>query len=65
MWRTGLRLLTPAQNKAYAVSQLADLHQKLSKAQTAVAGTRAMAPVIKGADHKVWWLNRVQCSYTY
>ena len=24
-----------------------------------------MAPVIKGADHKVWWLNRVQCSYTY
>ncbi|KAI5888205.1 Mov34-domain-containing protein [Schizophyllum commune H4-8] len=39
-------------NKAYAVSQLADLHQKLSKAQTAVAGTRAMAPVIKGADHK-------------
>ncbi|TRM59599.1 JAB1/Mov34/MPN/PAD-1 ubiquitin protease-domain-containing protein [Schizophyllum amplum] len=39
-------------NKAYAVSQLADLHQKLSKAQTAVGGTRASAPILKGTDHK-------------
>ena len=31
----------PYQNRAYAVSQLADLHQKLSRAQTSVPNTRA------------------------
>ena len=29
------------QNRAYAVSQLADLHQKLSRAQSSVPNTRA------------------------
>nr|GAT57603.1 predicted protein [Mycena chlorophos] len=33
-------------NRAYAVSQLADLHQKLSKAQSSVASTRAAIPVL-------------------
>ncbi|KIY62389.1 Mov34-domain-containing protein [Cylindrobasidium torrendii FP15055 ss-10] len=31
-------------NRAYAVSQLTDLHAKMSKAQSAVAGTRAQVP---------------------
>lgn len=31
-------------NRAYAVSQLSDLHQKLSKAQSSVQTTRAQAP---------------------
>ncbi|EIW77364.1 Mov34-domain-containing protein [Coniophora puteana RWD-64-598 SS2] len=34
-------------NRAYAVSQLADLHQKLAKAQGAVASTRAPVPSTK------------------
>jgi len=34
-------------NRAYAVSQLSDLHQKLSKAQGAVTSTRATAPALK------------------
>ncbi|KAI0084710.1 Mov34-domain-containing protein [Irpex rosettiformis] len=34
-------------NRAYAVSQLADMHQKLSKAQQTVPNTRAPAPVAK------------------
>ncbi|KAF9525229.1 JAB1/Mov34/MPN/PAD-1 ubiquitin protease-domain-containing protein [Crepidotus variabilis] len=34
-------------NRAYAVSQLTDLHQKLSKAQNAVQSTRAYAPTLK------------------
>ncbi|KAH9939870.1 Mov34-domain-containing protein [Amylocystis lapponica] len=34
-------------NRAYAASQLADLHQKLAKAQSSVPGTRAPAPVLK------------------
>ncbi|KAJ6577298.1 Mov34-domain-containing protein [Mycena capillaripes] len=33
-------------NRAYAVSQLSDLHQKLAKAQSAVASTRAAVPVL-------------------
>ncbi|KAJ7072431.1 JAB1/Mov34/MPN/PAD-1 ubiquitin protease-domain-containing protein [Mycena amicta] len=33
-------------NRAYAVSQLADLHQKLSKAQSSVSSTRAAVPVL-------------------
>ncbi|KAL0958444.1 hypothetical protein HGRIS_000587 [Hohenbuehelia grisea] len=34
-------------NRAYAVSQLSDLHQKLSKAQSSVHSTRASPPVVK------------------
>ncbi|TCD68398.1 COP9 signalosome catalytic subunit rri1 [Steccherinum ochraceum] len=33
-------------NRAYAVSQLTDLHQKLVKAQTSVAATRAPQPIL-------------------
>lgn len=36
-------------NRAYAVSQLSDLHQKLAKAQLAVNGTRAAVPTLKDA----------------
>jgi COP9 signalosome complex subunit 5 len=35
------------------VSQLADLHQKLTKAQGSVSSTRASAPAIKEKDGKV------------
>jgi len=34
-------------NRAYAVSQLSDLHQKLAKAQVVVSGTRASVPTLK------------------
>jgi COP9 signalosome complex subunit 5 len=37
-------------NRAYAVSQLTDLHQKLMKAQTTVSSTRAPVPTIKEKD---------------
>jgi len=37
-------------NRAYAVSQLADLHQKLSKAQSSVSQTRAPVPTLKDKD---------------
>ncbi|KAF8166253.1 JAB1/Mov34/MPN/PAD-1 ubiquitin protease-domain-containing protein [Pholiota molesta] len=37
-------------NRAYAVSQLSDLHQKLAKAQNSVASTRASAPTLKEKD---------------
>ncbi|KAJ3512408.1 hypothetical protein NLJ89_g3542 [Agrocybe chaxingu] len=37
-------------NRAYAVSQLSDLHQKLSKAQSSVAQTRASAPTLKDKE---------------
>ncbi|KAJ6530028.1 JAB1/Mov34/MPN/PAD-1 ubiquitin protease-domain-containing protein [Mycena vulgaris] len=37
-------------NRAYAVSQLSDLHQKLAKAQSAVASTRATVPVLPDAQ---------------
>uniref|UniRef100_A0A8H8CFE3 COP9 signalosome complex subunit 5 n=1 Tax=Psilocybe cubensis TaxID=181762 RepID=A0A8H8CFE3_PSICU len=40
-------------NRAYAVSQLTDLHQKLAKAQNSVANTRATAPTIKDKDISV------------
>jgi COP9 signalosome complex subunit 5 len=40
-------------NRAYAVSQLADLHQKLSKAQNSVASTRAAAPALKEKETSV------------
>ncbi|RDX54713.1 Mov34-domain-containing protein [Lentinus brumalis] len=33
-------------NRAYAASQLADLHQKLTKAQTSIPSTRAPQPVL-------------------
>ncbi|KAF8221934.1 Mov34-domain-containing protein [Tricholoma matsutake] len=39
-------------NRAYSVSQLADLHQKLSKAQASVSTTRASVPTIKDKDGK-------------
>ncbi|EKM76920.1 hypothetical protein AGABI1DRAFT_62649 [Agaricus bisporus var. burnettii JB137-S8] len=39
-------------NRAYAVSQLNDLHQKLAKAQSAVSGTRATAPPLKDREGK-------------
>lgn len=39
-------------NRAYAVSQLADLHQKLSKAQSSVNQTRAPVPTLKDKDEK-------------
>jgi len=39
-------------NRAYAVSQLSDLHQKLAKAQSAVTATRAAAPVVKDDSRK-------------
>ncbi|KZP11460.1 Mov34-domain-containing protein [Athelia psychrophila] len=38
-------------NREYAVSQLSDLHQKLAKAQSAVASTRAPVPSLK--DDKI------------
>jgi hypothetical protein len=50
IWRLPC-LLTVIQNRAYAVSQLTDLHQKLSKAQGAVQNTRAQAPTLP-ADEK-------------
>jgi len=34
-------------NRAYAASQLNDMHQKLSKAQSLVGATRAQAPILK------------------
>ncbi|KAF8908567.1 JAB1/Mov34/MPN/PAD-1 ubiquitin protease-domain-containing protein [Gymnopilus junonius] len=37
-------------NRAYAVSQLSDLHQKLAKAQSAVGSTRATPPSLKDKD---------------
>ncbi|KII84562.1 hypothetical protein PLICRDRAFT_179381 [Plicaturopsis crispa FD-325 SS-3] len=39
-------------NRAYAVSQLSDLHQKLSKAQSSVQNTRATAPTLKDDHNK-------------
>jgi len=39
-------------NRAYSVSQLADLHQKLTKAQGSVSTTRASVPTIKEKDGK-------------
>ncbi|KAG2140682.1 JAB1/Mov34/MPN/PAD-1 ubiquitin protease-domain-containing protein [Suillus clintonianus] len=39
-------------NRAYAVSQIVDLHQKLSKAQASVSSTRAPVPTMKGQDEK-------------
>ena len=38
------------QNRAYAVSQLGDLHQKLSRAQANVANTQAQAPLLKDKE---------------
>jgi COP9 signalosome complex subunit 5 len=40
------------QNRAYAVSQIVDLHQKLSKAQASVSSTRAPIPAMKGQEEK-------------
>ncbi|KAJ7719421.1 JAB1/Mov34/MPN/PAD-1 ubiquitin protease-domain-containing protein [Mycena metata] len=38
-------------NRAYAVSQLSDLHQKLAKAQSAVASTRAAVPLLPDSQN--------------
>ncbi len=38
------------QNRAYAVAQLSDLHQKLSKVQTSVTTTRAPIPVLQDKE---------------
>ncbi|KJA26913.1 hypothetical protein HYPSUDRAFT_36079 [Hypholoma sublateritium FD-334 SS-4] len=40
-------------NRAYAVSQLSDLHQKLAKAQNSVSTTRATAPALKEKEQSV------------
>jgi COP9 signalosome complex subunit 5 len=40
-------LLISLKNRAYAVSQLSDLHQKLAKAQLVIGGTRATVPTLK------------------
>lgn len=40
------------QNREYAVSQLTDLHQKLAKAESAVAGTKATLPNLKEINGK-------------
>jgi hypothetical protein len=40
------------QNRAYAVSQLSDLHQKLTKAQSSVHTTRAPIPSYKEKEDK-------------
>ncbi|RXW16976.1 hypothetical protein EST38_g8885 [Candolleomyces aberdarensis] len=37
-------------NRAYAVSQLSDLHQKLSKATSTVSGTRPVVPSLKDKE---------------
>ncbi|KAI9568652.1 JAB1/Mov34/MPN/PAD-1 ubiquitin protease-domain-containing protein [Boletus coccyginus] len=39
-------------NRAYAVSQIADLHQKLARAQAVVGNTRPSVPTLKGQDEK-------------
>ncbi|KAK7032927.1 MPN domain-containing protein [Favolaschia claudopus] len=38
-------------NRAYAVSQLADLHQKLAKAQSSVTSTRAPVPILPDSQN--------------
>ncbi|KAF9220793.1 Mov34-domain-containing protein [Gyrodon lividus] len=39
-------------NRAYAVSQISDLHQKLARAQSSVSNTRPPVPAMKGQDEK-------------
>jgi hypothetical protein len=47
-------IISWAQNREYAVSQLSDLHQKLAKAQSSVTSTRAPAPSLpKDKDDKL------------
>jgi hypothetical protein len=46
------RFTLAKQNRAYAVSQLSDLHQKLSRAQSTVHSTRATPPTLKGEKDK-------------
>ncbi|PSR78583.1 hypothetical protein PHLCEN_2v7330 [Hermanssonia centrifuga] len=46
-WANTLSQSPLISNRAYAVSQLADLHQKLAKAQQSIPNTRAPAPVLK------------------
>jgi len=39
-------------NRAYAVSQLSDLHQKLTKAQNTISSTKPAVPSLKDSLHK-------------
>ncbi|KAI6030472.1 JAB1/Mov34/MPN/PAD-1 ubiquitin protease-domain-containing protein [Pisolithus orientalis] len=39
-------------NRAYAVSQIADLHQKLSRAESTISNTRPTVPALKGQEEK-------------
>ncbi|KAI6044890.1 Mov34-domain-containing protein [Pisolithus marmoratus] len=39
-------------NRAYAVSQIADLHEKLSRAESTVSNTRPTIPALKGQEEK-------------
>ncbi|KAH7882492.1 JAB1/Mov34/MPN/PAD-1 ubiquitin protease-domain-containing protein [Phlebopus sp. FC_14] len=39
-------------NRAYAVAQISDLHQKLTRAQSTVGNTRPPVPTTKGQDDK-------------
>ncbi|KAF9458160.1 JAB1/Mov34/MPN/PAD-1 ubiquitin protease-domain-containing protein [Collybia nuda] len=49
-WVNTLSQSSLISNRAYSVSQLTDLHQKLSKAQSSVAATRAPVPTLKEKD---------------
>lgn len=51
---------TRVQNRAYAVSQIVDLHQKLSKAQGSVSNTRAPMPTLKGQEEKASSVPKVE-----
>lgn len=39
-------------NRAYAVSQIADLHEKLKRAESTVSNTRPTIPTLKGQEEK-------------
>jgi len=51
-WVDTLSRSTLISNRAYASSQLADLHQKLQKAQSSVPSSRAPVPALKDKDGK-------------
>lgn len=49
-WVNTLSTSPLVSNRAYAVSQLSDLHQKLSKAQSSISSTRAFIPTLKDKE---------------
>ncbi|TFK98545.1 JAB1/Mov34/MPN/PAD-1 ubiquitin protease-domain-containing protein [Pterulicium gracile] len=51
-WVNTLSQSSLISNREYAVSQLTDLHQKLAKAESAVAGTKATLPNLKEINGK-------------